>query len=327
MPSSPPQEAEHIRGKTLTPESPKPVHYPSPSNIPILEKQMDPMFNEPPLNVGTPASFQSYPQSSHTSNTHSTSPYFTNDQRDQSGFQFQGNAAHGGLGATLAGQSQSTTYGSGFNSQTQDTSIHNFSQNQAHASSYSEAQSAPPVSYEPNSYAAHQSQSQSQTQAQPNTGDIINFQALLDHLSPSSNALPSPSQGQNNVSSLPAAPNLPPRPPPQENHNQTDDIRSYHPHSQKPANSSFQSSGQLQPLSVRTGDAHSSARSNPSPSTPGQGQPRSSDTRSVSPDEDRRWPPEINKLYEDFLDEERKFVTNGQWDQFPVGSRLFIGRS
>lgn len=298
------------------------------------------MFNEPPLNVGTPASFQSYPQPSHTTNAHSTSPYFTNDQRGQSGLQFQGNAAHqGGLGATLAGQSQSTTYGSGFNAQTQDTqaSIHNFSQNQAHASSFSEAHSAPPVSYEPNSYAAHQPQSQSQSQtqlqpptgnayqSQPNTGDAINFQALLDHLSPSSNALPSPSQSQNNVSSLPAAPNLPPRPPPQENHNQTDDIRSYHPHSQKPANSSFQGSNQLQPLSVRTGDVHSSARTNPSPSTPGQGQPRSSDTRSVSPDEDRRWPPEINKLYEDFLDEERKFVTNGQWDQFPVGSRLFIG--
>ena len=35
----------------------------------------------------------------------------------------------------------------------------------------------------------------------------------------------------------------------------------------------------------------------------------------------------MNRLYEAFLDQERKFVTEGQWDQFPMGSRLFIGES
>ena len=49
--------------------------------------------------------------------------------------------------------------------------------------------------------------------------------------------------------------------------------------------------------------------------------------RSTSPgdDEDIRWGPEVNRLYEAFLEQERKFVTEGQWDQFPMGSRLFIG--
>jgi hypothetical protein len=48
--------------------------------------------------------------------------------------------------------------------------------------------------------------------------------------------------------------------------------------------------------------------------------------RSETPDdEDQRWPPEVNRRYEEFLDQERKFVTEGQWDQFPMGSRLFIG--
>ena len=42
---SPPSDALHFRGKTLTPESPRPVHIPEPSNIPVLEKQIDPIFN------------------------------------------------------------------------------------------------------------------------------------------------------------------------------------------------------------------------------------------------------------------------------------------
>ena len=45
MPSSPPAEAQHFRGNTLTPESPRPLHVPEPSNIPVLEKQIDPVFN------------------------------------------------------------------------------------------------------------------------------------------------------------------------------------------------------------------------------------------------------------------------------------------
>ncbi|KAH0256419.1 hypothetical protein KCU71_g21910, partial [Aureobasidium melanogenum] len=30
----------------LSPVSPKPVHYPVPSNIPVLENQIDPVFNQ-----------------------------------------------------------------------------------------------------------------------------------------------------------------------------------------------------------------------------------------------------------------------------------------
>ena len=44
MSASPPPDAPEFRGKTLTPVSPKPVHYPSPSNVPILERQMEPSF-------------------------------------------------------------------------------------------------------------------------------------------------------------------------------------------------------------------------------------------------------------------------------------------
>ena len=45
MPSSPPAEAPHYNGKTLSPASPKPIHIPEPQNIPVLQNQIDPIFN------------------------------------------------------------------------------------------------------------------------------------------------------------------------------------------------------------------------------------------------------------------------------------------
>jgi hypothetical protein len=354
MISSPPQEAEHIRGTTLTPESPKPVHFPSPANIPILmlEKQMDPMFHEAPLSVGTPASFQSYPQQTQTPSAHSTTSYHA-EQQNAPGYQ---NAPTQGV--IGAGYSQSTIYG-GHGSQSQDTSIHTFlPQNQASATSYSEANSAPapdsrsayPPSYDVNPYAAQAQASQSISYQNQATGGIASYHIPADSLSSSANdgaseryvaSMPpqqSQSHGQTSIASIPTAANLPPRPPAQEkpsthpNFSPNDDIRMYHPHSQKPTNSQYRGSAQLQPLNIRNSisnpsmELHSATRSNQSPTTPGYGRRHSDDLRSEnSDDEDSRWPPEVNRMYESFLDDERKYVTDGQWDQFPMGSRLFIG--
>lgn len=46
MSATAPEDPEQIRGETLTPVSPKPQYYPSPSNIPILEASMDPTFSD-----------------------------------------------------------------------------------------------------------------------------------------------------------------------------------------------------------------------------------------------------------------------------------------
>src|SRR5271170_7634473 len=43
--SDPPVEARRYR-KSQTPESPRPLHIPEPSNIPVLQNQMDPIFND-----------------------------------------------------------------------------------------------------------------------------------------------------------------------------------------------------------------------------------------------------------------------------------------
>lgn len=46
MSGTPPESPEQFRGKTLSPVSPKPLYYPSPSNVPILGASMDPSFSE-----------------------------------------------------------------------------------------------------------------------------------------------------------------------------------------------------------------------------------------------------------------------------------------
>lgn len=44
-------------------------------------------------------------------------------------------------------------------------------------------------------------------------------------------------------------------------------------------------------------------------------------------DDDAPWGPEVQKKYDEFLHDERVYVTEGLWDRFPIGSRLFVGRS
>ena len=46
-----------------------------------------------------------------------------------------------------------------------------------------------------------------------------------------------------------------------------------------------------------------------------------------SADDEKPWGAQIQKLYDDFLADERGYVTEGAWDKFPTGSRLFIGQS
>ncbi|KAF2747579.1 hypothetical protein M011DRAFT_494331 [Sporormia fimetaria CBS 119925] len=333
---SPPQEAEQIRGKTLTPESPKPVHYPSPSNIPILEKSMDPMFNES-LGIGTSASHP-YPQTPTTSGPPASSSYANP------------NPAHGyqTLGTQGGAYAQQSAYGGAYGTQSQDNSSYNYQpQNQASAPSFSETNPAPhpdsrpayPPSYDPNAYPAQQQQQAHQPQNEYTSQAAI--QALLSSLSPApgshapaqnfQSSQPLQSSGQPAISSLPAAPNLPPRPPPQDKSasSPNDDPRSYHPHNQKPANNQYRATGQPPSLNVpgpSPTDMNPGARSNQSPTTLGH-KLRQASILSDDPavDEDIRWPAEVNKLYEEFLEEERKYVTDGQWDQFPPGSRLFIG--
>lgn len=56
MPLSPPLEVQHFRGNPLSPESPIPRHMPEPQNIPVLENQIDPVFNLMSTHMEVPVS-------------------------------------------------------------------------------------------------------------------------------------------------------------------------------------------------------------------------------------------------------------------------------
>lgn len=44
-----------------------------------------------------------------------------------------------------------------------------------------------------------------------------------------------------------------------------------------------------------------------------------------SDDGEQKWGPEVQIIYDQFLSDERKYVTEGVWDRFPMGSRMFLG--
>ncbi|KAK5172901.1 nuclear polyadenylated RNA-binding protein 3 [Saxophila tyrrhenica] len=41
--------------------------------------------------------------------------------------------------------------------------------------------------------------------------------------------------------------------------------------------------------------------------------------------EDRPWDAEVQRKYDQFIEEERAYVSEGRWEQFPNGARLFVG--
>ena len=43
--------------------------------------------------------------------------------------------------------------------------------------------------------------------------------------------------------------------------------------------------------------------------------------------EDRPWDAEVQRKYDRFIEDERRYVSEGRWEQFPQGSRLFVGKS
>jgi hypothetical protein len=354
--SSPPQEAEHIRHQSLTPESPRPQNVPSPANIPILVEHMDADYNDLSHSTAassTPASHFAQHAHQHASNAITSAPYFADPSSTAAYQHLAGAAAPGGGENAPAGYAQSTGYGvSSMGTQAHGTSsMQNFSsQHPSHTASAADASqahrqdlpSAYPYSHD-SAYAAQHAPPQSAQgapyQTEARNGPNVDVQALLDSLTPAATSanpgqyaaahMPIQSaQPQHNASSLPSATNLPARPPTQEqpathpNYDPNDDIRSHHPQNQRAPNVQQRGSASLQPLNAQSQDyASMQPHGSNAPSHAQQQTKRSS----TPDDEDQRWPPEVNRKYEEFLEQERKFVTEGQWDQFPMGSRLFIG--
>jgi nuclear polyadenylated RNA-binding protein 3 len=195
------------------------------------------------------------------------------------------------------------------------------------------------------------------------SGDI-DIQQLLDNITanaeknePTATTPAQPSTPNSTISkgssSLPSHASLPPRPQIPQNRNYQDDMQKYHagppgvplqantyrPVGAPPSlvgagapGTSTDPRGGLPPPPVASFRPPSSA--NPiSPSSynhlnrpPGQGQARPVDVEDEADDIDARWGPDVQNIYDEFLDNERMYVTEGIWDRFPNKSRLFIGK-
>ncbi|KAL8998468.1 MAG: hypothetical protein Q9169_002505 [Polycauliona sp. 2 TL-2023] len=320
MTSHPPPDAQYFRGKTLTPESPVPLHIPEPSHIPVLQNQIDPVFNiiSTHMNQALPTNA---PMDTESSPLHNEINQPTQSKPD---------FAHVINGATeYAGASNRHEPDQGDRDYVQAFDDEDFAEEQGeeetntipnHSSTSTAQLSSPPIpahesliSHPPDassSSALNKSQEiladlfqpspavsppsqdailheDHPVDAQPGLSDDsddqmqdggVNYQTLLDNLTPSTATAPSaenitsittaapptainvsrPSSADSPISALPLPPGLPPRPPPQEkpaihpNYTTGEDIRSYHyphvPSTTSPSSSAPQSNNPVKPI-------------------------------------------------------------------------------
>lgn len=213
----------------------------------------------------------------------------------------------------------------------------------------------------------------------------VNYDALLDNLSPSTATAPpaesiiaittaastdasnaaKQSSVETPIAAIPLPAGLPPRPPPQEkpaihpNYTPGEDIRSYHypqtqsstthkPYTSQPSNSyrpaqniPHPASGAAvganglppPPLATFQQSSSKDIQSQRSPLTPQNrnrdGHGKNGENLALAADQEEDevpWTPEIEKRYAEFLVDEAVYVTEGLWDRFPPGSRLFVGK-
>ncbi|KAK4496926.1 hypothetical protein PRZ48_011375 [Zasmidium cellare] len=393
--SEPPEEPFRSYHSILSPASPKPLQFPQPTNIPVLENMMDVGFNQTEAHMGDPA-------------MHNTDlrPDAWRDPNDQNN---QNNAINHASPFSTGGDNSdpakavdpSQTEVAAHSNDTAATQAHDSQPLQISntisypADSHLQTDAAPePISADVSPYSnasAEHASAQSneavydQSQSAPAQG-AVDVQALLDTLQTSiaptaeANVAPSaegltvattqsPSQSQTqppipgadassplSASGLGAPPSgLPARPPPQEqplinsNYVHSQHIRDYHPHAAHPAVSHTRSNSSGHAVDPSAA-GYVPGVSAQQPSTAGApsyqngqpaGQPTHQYTTSATPIESRReykiaagetpttedqpWTQDIQRKYDHFMEEERRYVNEAKWDQFPPGSRLFVG--
>lgn len=385
MTPSPPDEAIHFRGKTLTPESPRPVHIPEPSNIPVLENQMDPVFND----TSTYQRTEILPEQVHRQERDEWSsiaqdgqglgPGVCRDPGSLQGAQPMEHSMMNGMPALAAQFYPSSAAGADQQVGNMNMNIHMNSNHACAASSHSRAPPVVPGSQGYGPASDIDSAGRTAPSLKPDHIDDgndnsglgasgVNYQTLLDNLSQSSAAattsgIPNlnPSgvphtlaegssflQGPTDESPQPViqsalnaqSVDLPTRPSLQDpslppNYASSD----AHAYAAQSSNNAHHDLQPLPPVAPGIGNlppppVASFQRPGPSPTGESQASHEgSAASKGKQPirvskpgDEDQPWGPEVQKKYDEFLHDERVYVTEGLWDRFPVGSRLFVGQ-
>ncbi|KAF7713050.1 Uncharacterized protein PECH_002177 [Penicillium ucsense] len=402
MTPSPPDEALHFRGKTLTPESPRPLHIPEPSNIPVLENQMDPVFNDT-ATYQRPEGSQRYDRQggrngwseivrdgqdhSAGSRKHTDSSRGAQWMAQPTVNDSSSSSAEHLYPAQTAAFSQNVAAMSDNVSSTpqpMDTGLarvgahYSYAQpadiepQQAYSSTRSDLHPPPTASSSnPSQYVGHANGNMASAPSE------VNLQMLLDNLSQQSatakdsatlpaagdrasdHRLPSyesdPSIVQSTLDS--ASGSDPPHPHAHQEHPQPQEETtlasslaglnsassadagsssnlSHHPSAQScDVNAPGADSGQTELSPSATNKRQQSPLTWASDPKVGQDASRSPKkarierqlVRGGKTDDDQPWGPEVQKKYDEFLHQERVYVTEGLWDRFPMGSRLFVG--
>ncbi|KJX98391.1 hypothetical protein TI39_contig414g00005 [Zymoseptoria brevis] len=375
--SEPPEDA-YVQStpSLLSPASPKPMHFPQPTKIPVLDNMMDVGWNQTEIHMNDPAMHNTEvrPDAWRDPNEQATdhdSPFSTGGEATQiddpeTAAHSEQTASNGLDDATASSVPFSNGNSHQANSRLQgDNAPPTSDAKPISASNPSDpaaaSESAPTADASPLQTSEVENASQAQSTAIPTNAAPTD--GLTAALSPSHaqsqapvNVNDSSSQSAPSLGAAPAG--LPPRPPPQENplinqhYVHAQNLRDYHPHASHSAvqshnrtNSSghanaftsptqshpnpgnaFQTQRSPLPGNASSVASHTSKQRSPGANTPIEsrreyklalGEPISTD--------DQAWDHETQRRYDHFLEEERRYVNEAQWDQFPAGSRLFVG--
>lgn len=369
--ANPPPEAQRF-GRSQTPESPRPVHIPEPSTIPVLLNQMDPVFNDTEtyniphdqpvspfpartmndLNDEGQDAVQSFLRGAEKENA--TTFQDTNGQPTQNDatiestlFSALANASaypqssepHANAPHKTSGQAQPAAHAENDPSSVVETNVNARDEvSTAVLSSSLESALEPDSAVKPT----------------PQSDQVgVDYQSLLDTISQSASTAPAAdpvsapttatSFANQGAHSLPPVPGLPPKPPTQANSSDSSNYYLSNPRNDAKEQlqpDAFTSNGTeafasgvppplmtaIPPQALSTWNQSAGLPSSANPESTSSGLPiiPPEVSRSTDPNE-RPWTPNTQGLYDQFLEAERRYVTEGIWDKFPQGSRLFVG--
>ena len=351
--TSPPPEAQRF-GRSQTPESPRPVHLPEPSTIPVLLNQMDPVFNDTETyNIPHNQTFSPYSESARAVNDSNSDEqdavqnFLRGAEEENARFDQVPNAAptqNDSLFQTLASVA---AYSENAIS-SQDLAGH------PHDSSQPGLESSAPLSDPPSSkvnvlQTITESITDPDSNVKPNPSSDqagIDYQSLLDTISQSASTAPAadPVSAPTTASAqdlathiLPAVPGLPPKPPAQENGpenafptysqtiNDSQAVQTLYQPPEVPHMPPFDAQQAPVPNYLGQAPGLNLAQASPTISNTGSGSFRPPEPVRPTDLIERKMSPETQAKYDQFLEDERRYVTEGIWDKFPLGSRLFVG--
>lgn len=323
---SDPAEGTKYNTKSLSPVSPRPVHYQSTANIPVLENQMDPIFNDTATHeeqAKLPGFEEPEKIEVHDTLDPPVPEVVKTLQNDTVDVEINGQpetttpqvvAASGNQTLNADGAAQTTNENSsqnvaGVQNGETDSVDHSAFVSTTPATDHVASKTLPTTDANLNESAAH------------NDGD------------PTSALPPSP------LTSLPAGVSLPARPPAQvalplpSTSTVPSATASHDPASDLPVpeTASYAPLANAAPPPPLTAGAPGTLLAKPNETTMPSMQSRArksglgAETLGPKEDENIKWGPDTQQAYDEFLNAEREYVLIGRWEDFPVGSRLFVG--